>query len=206
MDIRVECPCGQAYTFAVEPVNSRMPCAVACPVCGADGTQLANQFIELATGAPIPQPPPVPIAAGLRINRAAPPPADVAPTALPLPLAASARAATISRPSKSAGESNNMILGIVGALLGAAVGAGLMYGFFLATGFRFPLLGTGIGLLTGLGARMFYRGTDMGLGVLAACISLFTSAGALYLMFGDAAILGFVSVIISGFVAFRIAS
>jgi hypothetical protein len=206
MDVRVECPCGQAYEFPVEPVNNVMPCAVACPVCGTDGTQQANQFIQLATGAPIPQPPPVPTAAGLRINREAPPPAPAASAPPPLAATAMSRAAIISRPAKSVEASNNMLLGIVGALLGAALGAGLMYGFFLMTGFKFPLLGTGIGLLTGLGARILYRGTDMGLGVLAACISLFTSAGALYLMFGDAAIIGAVSVIVSGFVAFRIAS
>ncbi len=142
------------------------------------------------------------------INRAAAAPVASPPRPPPVPAArtASSRPAAISRPSKSAEVSNNMILGIVGALLGAGMGAGLMYGFFLMTGFKFPLLGTGIGLLTGLGARLLYRGTDTSLGVLAAGISLITSAGALYLMFGDAAILGFVSVIVSGFVAYRIAS
>lgn len=144
--------------------------------------------------------------AGVNRSAAAPVASPPRPPPVPAGRAAPSRPAAISRPGKSAEVSNNMLLGIVGALIGAGLGAGLMYGFFLMTGFKFPLLGTGIGLLTGLGARMLYRGTDTSLGVLAAGISLVTSAGALYLMFGDAAILGFVSVIVSGFVAYRIAS
>ena len=46
MNVRVECPCGQAYEFAVEPVNGAMPCGVACPSCGTDGTPLANDYIR----------------------------------------------------------------------------------------------------------------------------------------------------------------
>jgi hypothetical protein len=40
-------------------------------------------------------------------------------------------------------------LGVVGALAGAVTGAAVMLGFYKAVGFRFPLLGVGIGLLTG---------------------------------------------------------
>src|SRR5215468_1049191 len=43
--IKIECGCGQRYAFDVEPVDSRMPYTVACPICGADGTGAANDVI-----------------------------------------------------------------------------------------------------------------------------------------------------------------
>jgi hypothetical protein len=43
--IKVYCECGQHYAFDVEPINGRMPCAVACPACGQDGTTSANAII-----------------------------------------------------------------------------------------------------------------------------------------------------------------
>jgi hypothetical protein len=43
--IKIECGCGQRYAFDVEPVDSRMPYTVACPICGADGTGAANEVI-----------------------------------------------------------------------------------------------------------------------------------------------------------------
>ena len=43
--IKIECGCGQRYAFDVEPVNGRMPCAVACPICGVDGSFAANAVI-----------------------------------------------------------------------------------------------------------------------------------------------------------------
>ncbi len=46
MPVKIECECGQHYSFDVEPVNGQMPAAVACPECGADGTATANDFIS----------------------------------------------------------------------------------------------------------------------------------------------------------------
>jgi len=43
--IKIECDCGQHYAFDVEPVNGRMPSRVACPSCGTDGTNSANDTI-----------------------------------------------------------------------------------------------------------------------------------------------------------------
>src|SRR6266545_8071134 len=43
--IKIQCGCGQRYAFDVEPVGGRMPAAVACPVCGVDGTAAANAVI-----------------------------------------------------------------------------------------------------------------------------------------------------------------
>ena len=57
--IKVSCACGQKYAFDVEPVNGRMPSAIACPVCGADGTGVANDIIARS----MPSPPPPPLSA-----------------------------------------------------------------------------------------------------------------------------------------------
>src|SRR5262245_49032483 len=45
MPIKISCGCGQRYSFDIEPINGRMPSSVACPVCGADGTSMANAII-----------------------------------------------------------------------------------------------------------------------------------------------------------------
>jgi hypothetical protein len=57
--IKIVCHCGQKYAFDVEPVNGRMPVAVACPVCGRDGTLAANESIrKMLHGKTQPLPPP----------------------------------------------------------------------------------------------------------------------------------------------------
>jgi hypothetical protein len=45
MELKIVCGCGQKYAFDVEPVNGRMPVKVACPACGADGTEAANNIL-----------------------------------------------------------------------------------------------------------------------------------------------------------------
>src|ERR1041385_8849092 len=47
--IKIECGCGQRYAFDVEPINGQMPYAIACPICGADGTGAANDVIAQST-------------------------------------------------------------------------------------------------------------------------------------------------------------
>jgi hypothetical protein len=47
--VKVECDCGQRYSFDVEPVGAGMPSSVACPVCGADGTSRANEVLARST-------------------------------------------------------------------------------------------------------------------------------------------------------------
>ena len=74
MEIKIECGCGTRYKFEVEPVNGRMPTAVQCPACGADGTNAANEIIGRNLPAAA-TPPPSQIqplrAAGLRVSGAA---------------------------------------------------------------------------------------------------------------------------------------
>ena len=48
--VKIECRCGQHYTFEVEPVNGRMPNPIFCPVCTADGTLAANEQIAKVLG------------------------------------------------------------------------------------------------------------------------------------------------------------
>ena len=67
---------------------------------------------------------------------------------------------------------SNLGKGILGALLGAAVGVGVMFAFYTFAGFRFPLLGVGIGILTAYGARLLFKGGDSKLAVIASGIAL----------------------------------
>src|SRR5579872_7120469 len=109
MELKVVCHCGQKYKFDVEPVNRQMPFTVSCPVCGLDGTNLANNMLAQMPMAPVaaatpmpPIPPPVPAGAsmqtvGLRVNReVAAPPVMAAP-----PVTAAAPAAPRGRPGAS---------------------------------------------------------------------------------------------------------
>lgn len=85
--VKVLCGCGQKYSFEVEPVNGRMPSAIACPVCGADGTAAANQILaQTLASQPAPAPSLAPPPAMLRPATAppptvAPPPPSTRPTA-----------------------------------------------------------------------------------------------------------------------------
>jgi hypothetical protein len=101
---------------------------------------------------------------------------------------------------------NSMGKGILGALAGAALGAALMYGFFLLLGFRFPFTGVVTGLLTGYFAKKMYYAEDEMLGVISGAIAAATVLGTLYLMYHEFPILNIASVAVSGFVAYRTAS
>ena len=48
MPVKIQCSCGQRYSFEIEPVCGRMTTAVTCPVCGADGTLAANEVIAFS--------------------------------------------------------------------------------------------------------------------------------------------------------------
>ena len=204
MEVKVHCSCGQKFKFDVEPTNGEMPFTVNCPICGADGTPAANAII--AQSAPA-APQAMVSGSGTRLQVNKPPPPVASPVAPMLPaatrtVAPSALAGTRPKPT---GEFN-LGLGIVGAVAGAIIGGGLMYGFYQFAGFRFPLLGVGIGVLTGYGAKLLFKGTDTTLGVIAAVIALLTVVGTLYFMYGEFPIVSIISVVISASVAYRIAS
>jgi hypothetical protein len=96
--------------------------------------------------------------------------------------------------------------GILGALLGAGVGMGVMFGFYALAGFRFPLLGVGIGFLTGYAAKWMSKGGDNTLGAIAGAIALGAVVSTLYLMYGEFPIMSIISVVVSVSVAYRVAS
>ncbi len=96
--------------------------------------------------------------------------------------------------------------GIVGALLGASLGVGLMLGYYMLEGFRFPLLGVGIGILTGYGARLLFKGTDRTLGYISGGIALLAVVATLFLMYGTFPIVSIISVIVSVSFAYKIAA
>lgn len=224
MDIKIVCGCGQKYIFEVDPENGLMGTSVNCPACGADGTQEANEILAQIFPEPVMEtvpPPPAAAAAGrIRVNlpvRPAlaanpPPPAPMAATAgepplppAPRPISSVRSPAPAAAPKAKAEDECNLMLGVLGAILGAALGAGLMYGFYLLTEARFPLMGTGIGALTGLGARILARGTDSSLGVIAALVALLSTAGTLYFMFGNLAGMFVISMVVSVTFAYKVA-
>jgi hypothetical protein len=96
--------------------------------------------------------------------------------------------------------------GILGAVLGAGLGVGAMFGFYVLAGFRFPLLGVGIGFLTGSGAKLLFKGTDTTLGYISGGIALLAVTATLFLMYGTFPIMSIISVIVSTSIAFRLAS
>jgi len=114
--------------------------------------------------------------------------------------------APMSYTENETADSSSLAKGLLGALLGAAVGVGAMYAFYAFAGFRFPLLGVGIGILTGFGAKTLSKGGDTTLGYLSGGIALAAVVATLYLMYGEFPIVSIISVIVSASLAFRIAS
>jgi len=101
---------------------------------------------------------------------------------------------------------SNMGRGILGALLGAALGVGAMFGFYALAGFRFPLLGVGIGVLTGFFAKLLNKGGDSNLGYVSGGIALAAVVATLFLMYGSFPMISIISVVVSVSVAYRIAA
>jgi hypothetical protein len=103
-------------------------------------------------------------------------------------------------------ENPSLAKGIGGALIGASIGIAAMFGFYKLAGIRFPLLGVGIGILTGYAARFLNKGGDNTLGIISGGIALSAVIATLYLMYGEFPILSIISVIVSASMAYRIAS
>ena len=71
--VKIVCSCGQKYAFDVYPLNGCMPSPIKCPVCGVDGTAVANEIIAIALKA---QPSPLILRPRSLVQ---PPPAEVTP-------------------------------------------------------------------------------------------------------------------------------
>jgi hypothetical protein len=198
-ELKVECDCGQRYKFDVEPVNGRMPFIVNCPACGTDGTEKANVLLQQTAAspiAPIPAPisqvpetpgvPPVTVpTAGtrLRVNLSAPRTPGAAPPGIapPPPIAPLGGVPALATAADSGGPAKkpNFWMGMVGAFLGALVGAGVAFLFFKLTGIRFRLLAEvgslAVGYLAGAGAAFLGKGE--GSKELAGIAAIFALAG-----------------------------
>jgi hypothetical protein len=200
MELKVVCNCGQKYTFDVNPVGNRMPFAIACPSCGADGTAAANAQLSHLPVAPPAGPPTLSLSAAAPVAMvAAPPPIAAIPAARPAPI-------QIPKvPAKTKGA-YNLGLGILGACIGSVVGGGIMYFLSYKLGFRFPLLGCAIGFATGGIAKLMAKGEDSALGAVSAGLAVVATAATLWMIYGEFPIICIISVVVSASVAFRTAS
>ncbi len=93
--IKILCGCGQKYSFDVEPVGGQMPWAVACPICGTDGTPAANMAIAQS----IPAAPLRAVAAPAAAVAVAAPATAVAPPPPALRISAAPQSHTATAPA-----------------------------------------------------------------------------------------------------------
>ncbi len=214
MELKVLCDCGQKFKFDVEPVDGKMPFTLNCPACNEDATAAANALIaEQITSAPpatvaeISPPPPIaPVASGLRINRSAPeaataPPAVTA-TFTPPPISGLKPATA----PKVRTQDFSLVRGIIGAVIGAVVGCGLMFAFAVWAQFRFPFMGIAVGAASGYMARWLARGTDKTLGIITAVIAGGLVTGTFVLMYGEFAFTCILSIVVCIAVSYRVSA
>ena len=207
MELKVVCQCGQKYKLDVDPVQGRMPYAVKCPICNTDGTAMANALLAqsappaIAPAPPSPPPPPPPISGGLRITHAAPP-----AMAAPAGLTAQAIAPPLTGGKVKVAGEFNLGLGITGAVVGAALGAGLLLAFDHFAGFRFPLTGVVVGALSGYLGRLLGKGGNSTVGVVSAIVSAAAVSATLFMIYGEIPPITIISIVIGTSFAWRIAS
>ena len=141
-----------------------------------------------------------------------PPPAPVRPVTQSLPSAAASAAPGMAyAPASAAAQSVvpetpeaprdiRLPLGILGALLGALIGSGILYAVHHWGEFRFPwlaLLGIGIGVLTGGGAKLLFKGGSKALGITSGAIALAAVVGTLFLTYGAFSLPGIITAVVS---------
>jgi hypothetical protein len=186
MDVVVPCDCGTRFSFAVEPVNGRLPegAELLCPNCGKDGVPLANRVIsEDLRKAQRDQQRREQEAEALQpkksswLKREKKPEKKKEPAA-PDPYATSAYDAPAYDPYARGLEKNkdddsvfsgpNRIKGIIGALLGGLIGAVIWAASVYFTGYEIKYVAVGVGALSGLGSRWLGGGRDYHLGLFAS--------------------------------------
>jgi hypothetical protein len=169
MEIKIQCNCGTKFKFDVEPVDGRVPFAVACPSCGVDGTELANSRIRETLEAAAPAAPttmtPPPGQLRLRIAHSAAPAAapageaatEAAPAPLPAPKRPFVAPTKPYSPPGDEGLTKEFFLGLAGALVGVVVGCALWYLFFRLTGKNFRIIAVVVGVTGGFGAKILSK-------------------------------------------------
>lgn len=176
MDVVVPCDCGSRFSFAVEPVNERLPAGaeLLCPSCGKDGVPLANRVIgenlrkqareeEAAAQAAQPQ-------KKSWLRREKKQTADE-----PSPYSYPSNDPYTDAQSKHGSDvytGPNKLKGMIGALLGGLVGAATWAAVVYWTGYEIKYVAVGVGALAGLGSRKLGGGRDYHLGLFAASCAL----------------------------------
>ena len=178
VEVKIQCPCGARYKFDVEPLHGRMPAPVHCPVCGVEGTASANAIIQQKIAQASPQP------ASLAEVEIIPPPrvgqnptpaksrARVAVAAV----ATSDRPATLRDDLRIAKRPPQLVSGVAGAIIAAAIGGAVWFTLLALTGFELGLIAWAAGALTGWAARTLAHGVSARLGWLAAASALIALA------------------------------
>jgi hypothetical protein len=176
MDVVVPCDCGSRFSFAVEPVESRLPTGaeLLCPSCGKDGVPLANRVIgenlrkqakeEAALQAAQPQK-----KSFLKKGKREEPKAEPAPYSYPT---SDPYSEALAKNDGDVYSGPNRVKGIVGALLGGVVGAATWAGVVHFTGYEIKYVAVGVGALVGLGSRTLGGGRDYFLGLFATLCAL----------------------------------
>lgn len=176
MNVKILCSCGSKYSFDLDQPVLLSAASVACPACGADGTDAANDIIReaMGTGDSAPAPDPVPQAA----PTASPLSQQPVPHRLasPPPSVSQSPALKDPKPKRAYGEPN-LAMGTVGAVVGAFVG--MMIWFFLikATHIEFGIIAWGVGGLTGFVCRVLGAGYSRLLGLVAAACAFLAIVG-----------------------------
>jgi hypothetical protein len=204
MNVKVQCSCGQAYAFDVEPVNGAMPCGVNCPACGVDGTQLANQAISESQFTPPPTSAPPP--SGLRINRpaastTAPQAPTSAPPAEPPPPQRYGYTRTLEPDKAPPPRKENVPMGILGGVIAGFVAMLAWYSITLATDRHIGIVAWGVGVLVGVGVRTLGRDGSPFLGFVAAVCACLAILGGDFLLVGhvmNKSLRGFASIAYTG--------
>ena len=172
VEVKIHCPCGARYKFDVEPLHGLMPAPVDCPICGVNGTAAANAIIQQKLAPP----PPVP-SAEVEIIPPPPRPArNLAPTtpasiAALSPLTGTGRATPLAD-TRPVMRPPQLVPGLAGAIIAAAIGGAIWFTLLALTGFELGVVAWAVGVLTGLAARALAHGGSTRLGCLAAACVL----------------------------------
>jgi hypothetical protein len=174
MDVVVPCDCGTRFSFQVEPVAGRLPAGaeLLCPACQKDGVPLANRVIgemlrkvAAAQAALAPaEPKKKSIFGRSRETKTAQPPEPAYTFPDPFTKAGAKDDEIYTGPDK--------VKGMIGAVVGGAVGAAAWATIVYVTGYEIRYLAVGIGALVGYCSRKFGGGRDYHLGLFATVCAL----------------------------------
>lgn len=154
MEILIKCPgCKSKYSFHEEPVSGRLRFPVSCTNCGADGTGQANEFIRKFLSGELEQERQRNSVWWRRIFRKEEDD-DWAPSA--------------GSPESARRKASNTALGIVGACVGGFAGMMLWYGVTAWSGWEIGYVAWAVGILAGLGARLFVPNGNFKMASVAA--------------------------------------